>query len=298
MKLLDPDALERRPLVEAERYVPELLQAFVLELEETKRSIDVWQLIVALGQRVQLPFVDFISASSYRDWKKTLFIRTSYDSRWLQEINEDPELQRWSYFRNHAMHYLTPVMVGLEFVDEYRHIPERRVEVLRKAAAHGMRAGFSVPLRQNAPPQSALITFSGDHSRRDMQAIIHAHGWTLNTAALMAHQRYIMLFAQEFPERNHITDKQLELLELIGAGLQDKTIAARLGISISAVRQRMNALIQNTGMTSRAELAALAMSLGVLPDPFNRPDHQEVETLVEMDNVGTRILRSDRNAPP
>ncbi|MFZ5962408.1 helix-turn-helix transcriptional regulator [Thalassococcus sp. BH17M4-6] len=273
------------------------MQAFLLELEATERSLDVWRLIVALGQRVQLPFVDFISASSYKDWKKTLFIRTSYDSRWLQEINEDPELRRWSYFRNHAMHYLTPVMVGLEFVEEYRHIPERRVAVLKKAASHGLRAGFSVPLRHVAPPQSALITYSGDHSRREMQAIIRAHGWTLNTAAIMAHQRYVMLFAQEFPERNKITDKQLELLKLIGSGLQDKTIAAQLDISISAVRQRMNALIQNTGMSSRAELAALAMSMGVLPDPFNRPEQHE-ETLVEIDNVGTRILRSPLDAPP
>lgn len=298
MKLIDRDGSERRPLVDAERYTPELLQAFVLDLELTRRSVDVWRLIVELGQRVQLPFVDFISARSYRDWKKTLFVRTSYDSRWLHEINDDPELQRWSYFRDHALHYLTPVMVGIEFVDEYRHIPEKRVDVLRLAASHGMRAGFSIPLRQSLPPQSALITFSGDHSRREMQAIIHAHGWTLNTAALMAHQRYVALFASEFPERNKITEKQLELLELIGSGLQDKVIASRLDISVSAVRQRMSALVQNTGLSSRAELAALAMSLGVLPDPFNKPDNDAVETLVEMDNFGARVRRNDRNAPP
>jgi len=207
-------------------------------------------------------------------------------------------LQRWSYFRNHAMHYLTPLMVGIEFVDEYRHIPEARVEVLRIAARHGIRAGFSIPLRVNSPPQSAIMTFSGDHSRRQMQAIVRAHGWTLNVAALMGHQRYLMLFAQEFPERNQITEKQLELLKMIGAGHQDKTIAAELGISISAVRQRLNALIQNTGITSRAELAALAMSLGVLPDPFNRPGQYPADTLVEMDNAGTRILRSSQNSPP
>lgn len=254
-------------------------------IENTRHSTEVWCLIVALGREVQLPFIDFISASSYRDWKKTLFIRTSYDATWLNTANEDPEIWRWSYFRNHAMHYLTPVMTGIEFVDEYHHIPKKRIDVLRMAASHGLRAGFSIPLRQNAPPQAAMITFSGDHSRREMLAIIRAHGWTLNAAALMGHQRYLYHFKQEFSERNHITDKQLELLELLGLGLQDKAIAAQLGISISAVRQRMNALMQNTDARSRAELAALAMSLGVLPDPLNRPGPSEDEILIEMDDA-------------
>jgi hypothetical protein len=60
----------------------------------------------------------------------------------------------------------------------------------------------------------------------------------------------------------------------------------------------MNALMQNTGVTSRAELAALAMSLGVLPDPFNRRDHHDVETLVEMDDAGERVTRNPLDAPP
>ncbi len=269
--------------------MPDLLQGFLQDLETTRHSTEVWQLLVGLGRQVQLPCVDFISASSFRDWKKTLFIRTSYDSSWLHSANTDPELQRWSYFRDHAMNYLTPVMIGLEFIDEYRHIPHKRIEVLRLAAEHGIRAGFSIPLRQNAPPQAALITFAGDHSRRRMQAIVRAHGWTLNTAAIMGHQRYLFHFNQEFTERNRITDKQLELLELIGGGLQDKAIAAKLGVSISAVRQRMKTLMQNTQASSRAELAALAMCLGVLPDPFNRPGLDGAEVLVEMDNAGTRV---------
>ncbi len=60
-------------------------------------------------------------------------------------------------------------------------------------------------------------------------------------------------------------------MELIGQGLQDKQVAFELGVSISAVRQRMNHLLDKTGRQSRAELAALAMSLGILPDPLNRP---------------------------
>lgn len=270
--------------------MPELLQGFVTRLEQTAHSTDVWALIVGLGRDLNLPFVDFISASNLRDWRRTLFIRTSYDSHWLQDVNEDPDVQKWSYFRSHAMHYLTPIAVGLEFVDEYRHVPEARVAVLRKAAERGIRAGFSVPLRLYTPPQAAIITFSGDHSKRQMIEIIKAHGWTLNTAALMGHQRYMQHFAMEFTERNQITEKQLELIELIGMGLQDKIIADRLGISISAVRQRLQALLHNTGLHSRTEVAALAMSVGIIPHPLNRPGDSQ-ETLIEMDAGGHRLLR-------
>jgi DNA-binding CsgD family transcriptional regulator len=279
---------ESRDLVQAECYTPEALYQFLADIEQTESSVQVWQRLVQLSVRLGLPFVDFITASSYADWKKTLFIRTSYDSTWLQTVNQDPDLHKWSYFRSHAMHYLTPIAVGIEFVDEYHHIPATRVEVLRLAASKGIRSGFSVPLRVNAPPQAALITFSGDHAKRDMLAIIKAHGWTLNVAAMVAHQRYISHFAAEFSERNEISEKQSELLEKIGLGLQDKAIAQELGVSISAVRQRMHLLMQKTGQSNRAELAALAMSMGILPDPLIRSDESAVETLVVMDNIGSR----------
>lgn len=288
MKRFDPQKPPGRPLVEAERYVPDLLQSFITQLETTNHSSQVWALIVDLGQSLNLPHIDYITSSSFRDWRKTLFIRTSYDSSWLQDVNADPELQKWSYFRSHALHYQTPIAIGLEFADEYRHIPEKRVQVLREAAARGIRAGFSIPLRVHAPPQASLITYSGDHSKRDMRAIIKAHGWTLHTAALMGHQRYTQLFSFEFTERNKITRKQMELMELIGLGHQDKVIADKLGISVSAVRQRMQALMARTDMSSRAELAALGMFVGLLPHPLNHPDgHQD--TLVEMDPLGPRL---------
>ena len=68
-----------------------------------------------------------------------------------------------------------------------------------------------------------------------------------------------------------------------------KDVAELAGVSVSAVRQRMNALCAKTGLGSRAELAALAMTLGLLPDPINRGDAEEyTDMLVEMDETGIR----------
>ncbi|MEP2532080.1 LuxR C-terminal-related transcriptional regulator [Shimia sp.] len=239
-------------------------------------------MIVSLGRTLNLPYIDFISASNYVNWKKTLFIRTSYDSTWLHAVNKNPDLAKWSYFRTHAMHCLTPIAVGLEFVDEYHHIPEERYKVLREAAARGIRSGFSIPLRVHAPPQSALLTFGGGQSKREMKHIIQTQGWVLNTAAVMGHHRYMMHFSSEFTERNAISDKQLELLKMIGTGMQDKNIAEELGVTVSAVRQRMKQILNKTGLGNRAELAALAMSMGLLPDPLSHLSDDEDSVLVEM----------------
>lgn len=276
-----------RELLGAERYTPELLHSFLVDIEATERSVQVWDRLVVLGKTIGLPFIDFIAASSYVDWRKTLFIRTSYDSSWLNDPNKDPELQKWSYFRSHAMHHLTPILVGLEFVSEFKRLPARRLEVLAMAAQRGMRAGLSVPLRIHAPPQAALITYSGDLSRAEMQDVMQEHGWTLNVAAMVAHQRYMTHFTTEFFERNEITDKQSELLRLVGQGYQDKTIAAELGISVSALRQRMHSLMNKANLANRAEMAALAMSSGLLPDP--QFANGETKVLVEMDGAGTRV---------
>ncbi|CUH67937.1 ATP-dependent transcriptional regulator [Thalassovita gelatinovora] len=281
-----PHEPKKRDLLAAEQQTPQLLHDFLRDIESTRHSVEVWDLLVGLGRQLDLPFIDFITASNFSELQRILFVRCSYDSRWLGHENEDPESAKWSYFRSHAARHLTPILVGLEFIDDYLHLPECRVEVLREAARRGMRAGFSVPLRVNAPPQAGMITFSGDHSKRDMLAIVKAHGWALNVAALIAHQRYVAHFATEFFDRNQISDKQRELLELIGRGLQDKQIAADLGISVSALRQRMHNLMIKTKCSNRAEIAALAMSAGMLPDPQRSKDPKAHYFLVQMDGVG------------
>lgn len=276
-------ATEGREILAAESHIPDRLRDFLLDLEKTKHSTEVWKHLVALSKHFDLPFVDFIVATNFQNWRKTLFIRTSYDSKWLNEANKDPKISQWSYFRSHAIARLTPITIGIEYVDEYHQLPKERLEIIQKAAKMGMRAGFSIPLRSSAPPQTGLISFGGDYSKKEFNHLISQHGWTLNTAATMAYNCYMTHFLAEFPERMGISSKQCALLELIGLGLQDKTIAAELSISISAVRQRMRTLLKKTGVTTRSELAALAMSVGFLPDPLNRTQGPSCNINIKID---------------
>ena len=279
-----PPLTEARPLLRAEQVTPPILSRFLARLEATQTSLEVWQMIVGLGCEVGLPYIDFICANSFANWRKTLFIRTSYDSTWLNQLNVDPDVSRWSYFRSHALDHLTPIAIGWEYLDDYHKLPEARIAVQREGARRGLRAGFSIPMRQGIPPRAALISFLGDHARAECDRIIAEHGWTLNVAAMNAHQRYMAHFHAEFADRHQITEKQLHLLELIGRGLLDKQIADTLSISISAIRQRMETLMRRTGMSNRTELAALAMSMGMLPDPLHGPEGQDYEILIEIDD--------------
>ncbi|MBP0483409.1 helix-turn-helix transcriptional regulator [Sagittula salina] len=259
------------PLSPAETFFPERGQRFLRGLESTRSSNEVWELLMQLGRDVNLPSIDFISASDWRHWKRTLFVRNSYDATWLHAMNQDSEQFRGSYFRVHGLRHLTPLCVGLEFREDYPDLPPDRLSVLQAAADRGLRAGIAIPLRQTAPPSAAMLSFIGDHDREALLEILKAECWTLTVGAWAAHQRYMQHFSEEFFVRNGVTPKQRELLEMIGAGYLDKEIARTLGITVSAVRQRLSALIAKTGACNRAELAALAMSLGVLPDPHNRP---------------------------
>jgi hypothetical protein len=56
------DPSRRRPLLQAERHIPELLQGFLVDLESTQSSAEVWSLIVEVGRTLKLPYIDFISA--------------------------------------------------------------------------------------------------------------------------------------------------------------------------------------------------------------------------------------------
>lgn len=74
------EAPRKRPVFQAECHTPDLLRQFLMDLEQTTSSLEVWRLIAALRQAVALPYIDFICANSYANWRKTMFIRTSYDS--------------------------------------------------------------------------------------------------------------------------------------------------------------------------------------------------------------------------
>jgi PAS domain S-box-containing protein len=61
-----------------------------------------------------------------------------------------------------------------------------------------------------------------------------------------------------------LTARQLEVLQLLGAGMGTEAIAARLGVSDDTVRNHIRALLRELGAHSRLEAVVEAYRLGIL----------------------------------
>lgn len=63
---------------------------------------------------------------------------------------------------------------------------------------------------------------------------------------------------------SRLTDRELEVLGLIGAGLSNRTVAARLFISERTVKTHITHLLQKLGLANRTEAALFALREGVV----------------------------------
>lgn len=67
----------------------------------------------------------------------------------------------------------------------------------------------------------------------------------------------------ELPPHQMLTPREVEIVVLIGAGLQIKQVAAELGISISSVNTYRNRIFRKMGLSSNAALIRYAMRNGL-----------------------------------
>lgn len=260
-----PDGKDVRAM---ERHVPDPLLTFLIALEGTETTEDVWQAILEFAKGFGLTSVDYVYASDFRNWERAQFIRTTFDSAWLDYLKQFPHLRKTSNFRMHAVNYLTPVMTGSAYLDEYGPVSDDRRRHSQLSHNMGFHAGVAIPLRTGDPGHAATISIGGKFTREEFDAIWAEHGWAIHAGALTAHVRYAAFFKTEFVQRNHLTEKHKELITLVGKGYLDKQIAHELGISFSAVRQRLITVQEKIGVQNRADLAAVASRIGLVPDPL------------------------------
>jgi DNA-binding NarL/FixJ family response regulator len=69
-----------------------------------------------------------------------------------------------------------------------------------------------------------------------------------------------------------LTERELEILQPVTAGLRNKEIAARLGISENTVKFHLRNILEKVHATSRTQLAALAVRDGLVPDAESGPE--------------------------
>lgn len=61
-----------------------------------------------------------------------------------------------------------------------------------------------------------------------------------------------------------ISKREVEILQMLAIGLQDKEISAKLGTSVNTVKTQLQRLREKTGLQNRAELIAASFKLGLI----------------------------------
>lgn len=64
-----------------------------------------------------------------------------------------------------------------------------------------------------------------------------------------------------------LTQRELEILELVAHGLSDKLIAVRTGMARGTVSNHLTTILLKLGATNRAEAVAIAMRDGIIELP-------------------------------
>ncbi len=162
--------------------------------------------------------------------------------------------------------------------------PKTRVLVLSSleedaALVASVRAGAIGFLRKTAPI-GAVVRAIRAAARGEVQ-------FSTTAAALLVQDM------QEPSEPEHLTSRELEVLQLISEGLANKEIAWRLRITEKTVKSHVSTILGKLGLQSRTQAAMYASRVGLVgtePSRFGAPAEARGARVVSMDSA--RRLRS------
>jgi NarL family two-component system response regulator LiaR len=158
------------------------------------------------------------------------------------------------------MDLLMPGIGGVEAIKLIREQrPQARVLVLTSFQEDeqifaAVRAGAAGYLLKDVEPQELVRAIRAAH---EGEALLHP--------AVAA--RLMEEFASEhgrIAAESSLTDREQEVLELIGRGLPNKLIARELGIAEKTVKTHVSAVLAKLGVTDRTQAALYAVRNGLL----------------------------------
>jgi DNA-binding NarL/FixJ family response regulator len=167
------------------------------------------------------------------------------------------------------------VMPGLDGVSAMRALrhgaPDARVIVLtsfldEERLLPALQAGAAGYLLKNvAPPELADAIRAAHRGEAIIDPTVAAR--LLN--ALSAGDRI------QSPEPDHLTARELQVLELIVGGRSNKRIALELGIAEKTVKTHVGHVLAKLGVTDRTQAALMAVREGLVSEPASRSQGQE-----------------------
>jgi len=183
-----------------------------------------------------------------------LIIESAPDTRVVAQASDGNEAVE-QYFLHHPdvvlLDLRMPRLDGVEVIEKIRaRAPEARFILLTAFGGdedvfRGFHAGASAYLLKSASREELL---------RCIRSVYK--GETIVPAAIASK-------LAERVARPALTQRQMDVLRLVAAGLCNKDIADRLNISEGTVKSHVNQVLQKLGVTRRTEAVAMAMKHGI-----------------------------------
>jgi len=134
------------------------------------------------------------------------------------------------------------------------------------------RAAAAAWERVGDPYERALELLDSGEVEPTVEALTVFESLTARPAADLARRQLRRLGVRNLPRRPHpttrenpagLTNRQVEILRLLGEGLTNAEIAHRLVLSVRTVDHHVSAVLQKLGITSRRDAAAAVTKLGI-----------------------------------
>ncbi|MGW4465259.1 response regulator [Micromonospora sp. NPDC004704] len=100
--------------------------------------------------------------------------------------------------------------------------------------------------------------------------------------ALSAHREDAQRDAEQVPvgQRRLLTDRERQVLALVGVGLSNAEIAGRLHLGVTTVKTHVSAAMEKLRLRNRVQAAVVAHRLGLVDDGFNLVEEPDPDPVV------------------
>lgn len=189
--------------------------------------------------------------------KKALML-TTYPARWLDEIIEhrlyldDPV---------HAACARTPSGLSWHRIGEFIAPSPRQISILEKGRAHGLKAGFTMPIRMTDEPDAVFT------AARDIDAELSSEDvLTARLIGTVAFDRARAILGEDriVFEPVALSPRQIDCIALVAQGKSDWEIAQILSLSRDTVHEYVEAARRRYGVRRRTQLVLRAVRDGHL----------------------------------
>ncbi len=189
---------------------------------------------------------------------KRALMLTTYPAHWLDEIIEN---RLYLDDPIHAACAKTPSGLSWDRIGEFIAPSPRQISILEKGRAHGLKAGFTMPIRMTDEPDAVFTAARDTDAELSSEDVLTAR--LIGTVAF-DRARAILGEDRIVFEPVALSPRQIDCIALVAQGKSDWEIAQILSLSRDTVHEYVEAARRRYGVRRRTQLVLRAVRDGHL----------------------------------